>query len=156
MADAPDLGTDALSFPRSRRATGCRKYRYFRRSKLRWIVQQKQGVGTERYMADRNPLSCRIKAVASHCPYRRQQAVPGSGVTSTVSSLARSSRSITRRMASSGMPFPSGSVTASFVGMSSPSSRASRASSLMSASAALIKETAPSAHSAGPAKAAKH
>src|SRR6266404_5543466 len=36
------------------------------------------------------------------------------------------------------MPSPSGSVTASFVGMSSPSSRASRASSLMSAAAALI------------------
>jgi hypothetical protein len=31
-----------------------------------------------------------------------------------------------------GMPFPSGSVTAAFVGMSSPSSRTSRASSLMS------------------------
>jgi hypothetical protein len=40
-------------------------------------------------------------------------------------------------MVSSDIP-PSGSVTATFVGMSSPRSRASRASSLISASAALI------------------
>jgi hypothetical protein len=59
----------------------------------------------------------------------------GSGVKSTVFSFARSTLSITRRMVSKGIP-PSGSVTATFVGMSSPSSRASRASSLMSASAA--------------------
>ena len=40
-------------------------------------------------------------------------------------------------MVSKGIP-PSGSIIATFVGMSSPSSRASRASSLMSASAALM------------------
>jgi hypothetical protein len=52
------------------------------------------------------------------------------GVTSTI---CRSTLSITRRMVSNGIP-PSGSVIATFVGMSSPRSLASRASSLMSAS----------------------
>jgi hypothetical protein len=55
----------------------------------------------------------------------------GFGVTSTI---CRSTRSITRRMVSKGIPL-SGSVTATFVGMSSPRSLASRASILMSASA---------------------
>jgi hypothetical protein len=72
----------------------------------------------------------RIKEATSHRLLWSSGSGAGSRVTSTI---CRSTRSITRRMVSSSMP-PSGSVTATFVGMSSPSSRASRASSLMSAS----------------------
>src|SRR6266478_4026226 len=77
------------------------------------------------------------RRTASHCLLWSSGSGAGSRVTSTASAFARSTRSSTRRMASSGMPL-SGSVMATCVGMSSPSSRASRASSLMSASAALI------------------
>ena len=77
----------------------------------------------------------RIKETTSHCLLWSSGSGAGSGVTSTIF-ICRSTRSITRRIVSNGMPL-SGSVTATFVGMSSPSSRASRASSLMSASAAL-------------------
>jgi SNF2-related domain len=84
------------------------------------------------------PQLSRPKGAASHCLLWSSGSGAGSGVTSTIcrSTICRSTRSITRRMVSNGMPL-SGSVTATFVGMSSPSSRASRASSLMSASAAL-------------------
>jgi hypothetical protein len=63
-----------------------------------------------------------IKEATSHCLLWSSGSGAGSGVTSTI---CRSTRSITRRMVSSGMP-PSASVTATFVGMSSPSSPASR------------------------------
>jgi hypothetical protein len=80
------------------------------------------GAHLSRHIRDAAGLRVSIGPVASrtsHCLLWSSGSGAGTGVTSPI---CRSTRSITRRIVSNGMPL-SGSVTATFVGMSNPNSR---------------------------------